>query len=98
MKTSHNELEVNNRLLMLRRKGSFPGTQVHWPQLNYVPVRVTIPEVVNGFVYVLVSLKDKSFKTVYVGQTKRSVLLRLQEHNSGHGSFHITRPPKTLVS
>ena len=49
---------------MLRRMASFPGAQGQWPRLNYSPVRVSISDVVNGFVYILVSLKDKSYKAI----------------------------------
>ena len=100
-KTTLHEIEVERRLRMLRSMGSFPGTHVQWPELNYRPIRVEIPMVNFGFVYILVSLKDKSLRTLYVGQTKRSVLTRLQEHNSGHGStftLPVHRRPWSLAA
>ena len=79
--------------------GSFPEIQVEWLELNNRPIRVKIAAVNSGFVYILVSLKDKSIRTLYVGHTKRSVRTRIQEHNSGHGgafNLPVHRRPWSL--
>ena len=55
-------------------------------RMSYVPFNKTIPETPNGFVYLLISVNQCSPETFYVGQTKRALLLRLSEHNSGNGS------------
>ena len=60
-------------------------TALNLPEIYFRPIRVEIPEVILGFVYVLVGLKDNTLKTTYVGQPKRSVLTRLHEHNIGYG-------------
>ena len=55
-------------------------------RMSYVPFNKTIPETPNGFVYLLISVNQCSPQTFYVGQTKRALLVRLSEHNSGNGS------------
>ena len=44
---------------------------------------VELPQDNSGFVYILVSVKDR--KTTYIGQTK-NLVRRLKQHNSGFGS------------
>ena len=44
---------------------------------------VTLPQCNTGYVYMLISMKDKSF--IYIGKTK-SLRKRIKKHNSGIGS------------
>ena len=55
-------------------------------QQRYFPFRICdmeIPQCNTGFVYMLISLRNK--KAVYIGETK-CLRTRLQQHNSGNGS------------
>jgi predicted GIY-YIG superfamily endonuclease len=58
---------------------------------------IPIPENAAGYVYVLVSCRDKT--TTYVGRTM-DLVKRLHQHNSGHGSKHTLpeeRRPFALI-
>ena len=71
--------------------GNNPGGSVVHP-LRYLPYNVknvVIPTDSNGFVYLLMSLRDHN--TTYIGQT-RNLSRRIQEHNSGLGSFVTANP------
>ena len=48
-----------------------------------IPTRVEIPEVNNGFVYLLVSLRDKCYRTCSAHETTDNLLTDLARHNSG---------------
>ena len=56
------------------------------------PIRVDIPVVLNGFVYLLVSLRDKSYQTCFVGETKRNLLEELGDHNAGGNKLLTSKP------
>ena len=100
LKTTPHEIEVTKRLMNLQTMSTAP-TALNLPEIYFRLIRVEIPEVILGFVYVLVSLKDKTLKTTYAGQTKRSVLTRLHEHNSGYGgnfTLPLHRRPWSLAA
>ena len=52
-------------------------------QLSMAPIRIDIPDVTYGFVYLLVSLKSKNYRTTFVGETDGNLLRELGRHNSG---------------
>ena len=52
-------------------------------------IDIDIPQDTSGFVYLLVSLKDR--KSTYVGETK-NMILRLKQHNSGFGAKSTSNP------
>ena len=55
-------------------------------QEEHYPFRIcdiTIPQCNTGFVYMLISIRNK--KAIYIGETK-CLRTRLRQHNSGHGS------------
>lgn len=66
------------------------------PVLNVVPdfpwtmSSYTLPLSHVGYVYLLASVRRKD--KFYVGQTKRNIPLRLQEHNSGTGANETKSP------
>ena len=65
-------------------------TALNLRESHFRTIRFEISEVILGFAYVLVSWKDNSLKTTYVGRTKRSVLTSLHELNSGYrGNFTL---------
>jgi predicted GIY-YIG superfamily endonuclease len=58
---------------------------------------IPIPKNAAGYVYILVSCRDKT--TTYVGRTM-DLVKRLHQHNSGHGSKHTLpeeRRPFALI-
>ena len=62
------------------------GTDRNMMHSDTFPFRIcdmSLPQCNTGFVYMLISLKDKSF--VYIGMTK-SIRVRIQQHNSGVGA------------
>lgn len=81
--TSQHELAVESRFRLLQRLGDFPGESVQMPQYLMCPKRVDLPEVVNGFVYILVSLRENTFTTCYVGETENGLLEELGSINAG---------------
>ena len=82
-KTSRHEIEVEKRFRLLQRMANSPSLLVDIQQFTMVPIRVDIPEVLNGFVYLLVSLRAKNYRTTYVGDCVSNLLAELSCHNSG---------------
>ena len=75
---NHNSRNNNHtRTLHLVRDFPFKLTHQHIPKGD-------------GFVYMLCSHKDPSY--IYIGQTKRKLRERLNEHNSGKGSKTTKNP------
>ena len=91
-RTTKHEILVQNRFRLLQQHRSVKGFPIEIPELLMTPVRVDIPVVVHGFVYILVSLRDKSYQTCFVGETKRNLLEELAEHNAGGNSFFTSKP------
>ena len=82
-KTSRHEIEVEKRFRLLQRMANSPSLLADIQQFTMVPIRVDIPEVSNGFVYLLVSLRAKGYRTTYVGECVSCLLVELSRHNSG---------------
>jgi predicted GIY-YIG superfamily endonuclease len=62
-----------------------PPQRIITEQANpFLPIRREIPNVAQGYVYLLVCIHEPY--VCYVGETGRSLMLRLREHNSGVGS------------
>ena len=60
--------------------------------LRFLPYNVRntiVPTTSNGFVYILMSLRD--LNTTYIGQTK-DLMTRIRQHNSGIGAFVTANP------
>lgn len=88
---SRHEVEVQNRFLLLKRIPSTVGTTIPLMEITCLPMRIEIPTVVNGFVYLLVSLKETTKTITFVGQTADSLLVELAKHNSGSHEAIITK-------
>jgi len=60
--------------------------------LSLHPLRqadIELPQDSSGYVYILLSIKDKC--TTYIGQTQ-NLVTRLKQHNSGYGSVQTANP------
>jgi predicted GIY-YIG superfamily endonuclease len=75
---------VNERLIALDVLRRPPQRIVTYQRHPFVPIQTEIPNVQRGFVYLLVCVHEPYL--AYVGETGRSLMLRLREHNSGGGS------------
>ena len=82
-KTTRHEIAVQNRFNALQQFVNHNLKIVDFPALHMLPIRVEIPEVNHGFVYLLVSLRDRSLKTCYAQDTCDSLLAELSRHNAG---------------
>jgi len=82
-KTTKHEILVQERFRLLQQHRTATGLIVQLPEFLMTPIRVDIPVVANGFVYLLVSLRDKSFQTCFIGETTNNLLEELGRHNSG---------------
>ena len=91
-RTTKHEIQVQDRFRLLQQYRAVEGFPIVIPDLLMTPVRVDIPVVLNGFVYLLVSLRDKSYQTCFVGETKRNLLEELGEHNAGGNTFLTSKP------
>jgi predicted GIY-YIG superfamily endonuclease len=75
---------INERLIALDVLTS-PPQRIITDQANpFIPIRREIPNATGGYVYLLVCIHEPNL--CYVGETGRSLILRLREHNSGTGS------------
>ena len=78
-------IEMILELITVTEDGQI-GTARNMMHSDTFPFRIcdmSLPQCNTGFVYMLISLKDKSF--VYIGMTK-SIRVRIQQHNSGVGA------------
>ena len=78
---------MQERFRLLQQHRTATGLIVQLPEFLMTPIRVDIPVVANGFVYLLVSLRDKSFQTCFIGETTKNLLEELGQHNSGEKSL-----------
>ena len=77
----------------IRSNGTSSTVQpVNISRMSFIPFNKDIPQTPFGFVYLLLSVNPQSVDTFYVGQTKRALLTRLSEHNSGNGSGFTAAP------
>ena len=66
-----------------QQDGGINRVMNHDVAFPFRPADIPLPQCNTGYVYMLLSLKDKSF--IYIGATN-SIRTRLQSHNSGNGS------------
>ena len=85
-KTSRHEMEVEKRFKLHAQIPTSPGVSIDLPQFSIRPIRMEIPAVTKGFVFLLVSLRVARFNTCFVGETSESLLKELSLHNSGGGN------------
>ena len=73
-KQQNKELLVDQRLQSLHRMKTTAGYYFAIPNLLMKPIVTEIPRVENGFVYLLVSLRDSSFKAIFIGETTQTTI------------------------
>ncbi|CAG0901418.1 unnamed protein product [Cyprideis torosa] len=72
---------INERLVALDVLSHPPQRIITNEGHPFVPIRSEIPDVPRGYVYLLVCVNEPYL--AYVGETGRSLMLRLREHNTG---------------
>ena len=75
---------MEERFVALQRMNCTAGLNLTIPELLMKPIVAEIPAVENGFVYLLVSLRDESYCTTFADETNENLLEDLSRHNSGY--------------
>lgn len=87
LRRSMHDERINELFSVLRSNQASPRTTaVRVPSLSYIRNHFSVPETENGFVFLLVSLKDENLKTFHVGETEESLASQLRHLNSSEVS------------
>ena len=66
----------------MQRIADTTGAVVDLTDISFIPLRIEVPTVPMGFVYLLVSMADKQYKTCIIKETSDNLLTELSRFNS----------------
>ena len=81
-KTPRQEMMVQARFHLLQRIAETTGAVVDISDFSYIPLRIEVPSVSMGFVYLLVSMADKHYRTCIIKETSDNLMTELSRFNS----------------